>query len=224
MFKKFLVLLLFVLSFSLLHAQKLEFGVGAGITNYKGDVAPGLYPAFSRPAFSGFFRYNPSYAVAFKFSAMGGSLFADDKQSSDRFAQNRGYLFKTNVSELALSFEYNFLDYRDPTGKLTSPYLHLGVAGYRFSSKQNPNPDYATTQLALPFGVGIKRIIAQQWNLGLEFGARKTFTDYLDNLGGELTKDKFGNGNPNDKDMYFYTHFTLSYTIYKVQCPRFGGR
>jgi hypothetical protein len=74
----------------------------------------------------------------------------------------------------------------------------------------------------LPFGVGLKYVLAGQWNLGLEFGARKTFTDYLDDLGGNLnTTNKFQNGNPFSNDMYVFTSLSVSYTFYKIRCPNF---
>ena len=40
--------------------------------------------------------------------------------------------------------------------------------------------NYSTVQLCIPLGIGFKYTIDRQWGLGLEFGIRKTFTDYID--------------------------------------------
>ena len=41
---------------------------------------------------------------------------------------------------------------------------------------------YSTIQLCIPLGIGFKYTIDRQWGLGLEFGIRKTFTDYIDDV------------------------------------------
>lgn len=40
--------------------------------------------------------------------------------------------------------------------------------------------NYSVFQLCIPLGIGFKYTIDRQWGLGLEFGIRKTFTDYID--------------------------------------------
>jgi hypothetical protein len=74
--------------------------------------------------------------------------------------------------------------------------MYLGALVNKF----NPNvqtASYKTGSFTLPYGVGIKYQIRRPWNIGIEYGARKTFTDYLDNLGGDPTStDKFQQGDP----------------------------
>ncbi|MCX6276275.1 MAG: DUF6089 family protein [Bacteroidetes bacterium] len=41
---------------------------------------------------------------------------------------------------------------------------------------------YSTIQLCIPLGIGFKYTIDRQWGVGLEFGIRKTFTDYIDDV------------------------------------------
>lgn len=43
---------------------------------------------------------------------------------------------------------------------------------------------YSLTQFAIPLGVGIKWSLGQRFSLVAEYGIRKTFTDYLDDVGG----------------------------------------
>lgn len=196
--------------------------MGGGVTNYRGDLSTGLDPAFSRGAGHFFIRHNLNEAVSFKYGLMLGKVAADDQESEDDYAQVRNLDFATRLVELSAQFEYNFLDYRSPSRRRAwSPYLLMGVGYLRMDPVFNQLPDYPVQQLVLPFGLGIKHVIQGQWNMGIEFGARKTFTDYLDDLGGEAVSYKFGNGNPNTRDLYAYTCLTVSYTFYKVPCPRF---
>lgn len=43
-------------------------------------------------------------------------------------------------------------------------------------------PDYKLTQFSIPFGAGVKLSLTDNFNVGLEMGFRKTFTDYLDDV------------------------------------------
>jgi hypothetical protein len=191
--------------------------------HYKGDLAPELNPKFARPGATIFIRHNAGKAISLKYSFSLGRIFADDRETDNTFANRRNRFFNTRITELAATAEYNFLDYRsDKARKPWTPYLFGGIAVYKFDPVENVRPEYELTQLAIPFGIGFKYVLAGQWNLGLEFGARKTFTDYLDNLGGDLnTTSKFQNGNPYDNDMYVFTTLSVSYTFYKIRCPNF---
>ena len=41
---------------------------------------------------------------------------------------------------------------------------------------------YSLTQLSIPFGGGIKIGVSKDFNVIIEYGLRKTFTDYLDDI------------------------------------------
>ena len=98
-------------------------------------------------------------------------------------------------------------------------------------------PEYSSFQVCIPLGIGFKYTIDRQWGLGLEFGIRKTFTDYLDDVsttypdreelranGGDIAvqlSDRStdpsahgkARGNPDNKDWYVYTNLHLTYYI-----------
>ena len=192
---------------------------------YKGDLVAGINPAFARPAGGLLVRWNGSNAAAVKVSALYGTLHADDARSNDRYAKQRNLKFTSQLLELSLQGEYNFLNYRNAAERQGwSPYLFLGVGYYRFSPQDAPNAKlpYSTQGVSIPFGVGLKWVLRYQWNMGLEFGARKTFSDYLDGLGGEEPVPvRLANGNPYANDMYFFTGLTISYTFYGTSCPDF---
>jgi len=207
---------------TIVRAQRLEVGAGAGTVNYKGDISPGIN--LDEPHLGGqvFLRHNPGKAISLTYSFMLGRFGASDKNSDDPFAQQRNFSFGTRLVEASAIAEYNFLDYRDEQDRTNfTPYLFGGLALFRFEPQQNYRPTYDLYQIGIPFGVGMKYVLGGSWNLGVAFGARKTFTDYLDDLGGIDTINRFRNGNPNAKDMYFYTALSISYTFYKVRCPDF---
>ena len=190
--------------------------------NYKGDVATALKPRFSRLGGNLFVRYNAGRAVSLKANLLLGNIFAEDRVSDDPFQRARNRSFHTHLTEFSPQFEYNFLNFRnDRSRQIWTPYLFAGLALLNFRPEENSFPPYRLTQVTIPFGAGAKVVLGGNWNLGLEFGARKTFTDYLDDLGGPLTSNPLGNGNPTSKDMYFYTGLMISYTFYRVHCPDF---
>jgi hypothetical protein len=73
----------------------------------------------------------------------------------------------------------------------------------------------------IPFGVGFKYVLNPKWYVGIEFGMRKTFFDYLDNISGSDDRIKQGYqfGNPNDNDHYYYLGLSLTRTFYSIPCP-----
>lgn len=50
------------------------------------------------------------------------------------------------------------------------------------STEYNERRRYPLTQLAIPLGLGVKIKLNKNWNLGLEYATRVTFTDYLDDV------------------------------------------
>jgi hypothetical protein len=201
-------------------AQKIEIGAGLGALNYKGDISPSLRLRFFKPAGSVFFRYNPNQTVSLRAEFMGGVIGADDKHSKDPFQRARNLSFTSRIFEGSAVAEYNFLNFQERRFAVNwSPYVFGGI-GY---AKFNPNPQttaYKTGTFVLPYGVGIKYQVARPWNIGIEYGARKTYSDYLDNLGGDpVNTDKLLQGDPSLKDNYYYLRLSVTYTFYKIVCP-----
>lgn len=203
-------------------AQKIEIGAGVGAMNYKGDISPDFHPSFARLGANVSFRYNLTKMITFKSSILVGSIYGDDTQVSDSFNQLRGQTFKTGINEFSLTTEYNFFDYRyNRYHKDWTPYVFAGLGAMKFSPRDTPVSDYKTLQMVIPFGVGIKYNISGPWNLNLEFGTRKTFTDYLDNLGGDnAALPKNLQNDYSSGDMYYYTSLSLTYQFLKIYCPK----
>jgi len=220
MLKTFCIAFLGLCGYVQTNAQRINIGGGLGGFNYKGDLSPAFNPLNYLPAGHLLFRYNISPAVSLRAAATLGIVGAKDSRSSDPFIQNRNSSFQSSLSEFSLVSEYNFLNYSQKRkAKNWSPYLFGGIGFYKFEH-QIRVANYKTSQLSIPFGAGLKWEFNRPWSLEFEFGTRKTFTDYLDNLGNNVPLNQKPNlGNPALKDIYYYTSVTLSYTFYKIFCP-----
>lgn len=219
---RLLVLLVFVSigQIQTVQAQKIEVGGGLGAFNYKGDISPSFKFRFFKPGGSLFFRYNPSQALSLRAELALGLIGADDKYSKDPFQQARNLSFRSRITEASAVAEYNFLDYQERRFAINwTPYVFGGMGISKFKPDVVTD-NYKTSSFVIPYGVGIKYQIRRPWNIGLEYGTRKTFSDYYDNLGGDpRTTVKLEQGDPSKKDTYYYVRLSISYTFYRIVCP-----
>jgi opacity protein-like surface antigen len=200
--------------------QKIEIGAGVGGINYTGDISPTFRFKFLKPAGSLFFRYNATQALSLRAEIAGGLIGAKDAASNDPFQQARNLSFRSRITEVSAVAEYNFLNYIDRRSAINwTPYV-VGGIGYCMFKPDVQTGNYSTRTVVLPYGVGVKYQFSRPWNVGIEFGSRKTFSDYLDNLGGEpLNNVKLEQGDPSSKDAYHFIRLSVSYTFYKISCP-----
>lgn len=215
-----------------------EIGIGLGGTNYKGEVSPQYQWQNNRPAFTVFYRRDVSAPITLRGGLTYGGLRANDNNVEGANGgvpplQNyRQVSLRGSVLELAGVVEYNFLDYHQRTEQSrvhVSPYLFIGLAGfYANTTSESQNvalqPDFnrksGRVSVSVPAGVGLKIALSRHFNLGAEIGARKTFTDQLDQLGDQNPLFV----NPHEKDWYYYNGLSISYTFYKILCPAPYGR
>lgn len=230
-----------ILCSSGVNAQRFEFGAGAGILHYRGDLNPSVIP--NKPVFGlqliG--RYNISMAVVLRGnillapSVSGSSLNSPDVNI--RKLQNPAE-FNTYIGELGAFAEYNFFNYRNPKNRFVfgSPYLFGGPACFVFQPTQNlfepknasnlANGSQIGVQPALVIGLGYKQQLGQYFNLGFEASGRFLFTDYLDGVsnreisklktvdpdGNEAIKDVAGVQRGNPADNDFYLYIGATLT------------
>jgi len=221
-FKSFVLLIVIALCQSNLIAQQSEIGFGLGGFKYTGDLARGISLKSIKPAGTAFYRTNLSNAVSFRVSITAGKLGAsDDKNTIDPFAQQRNASFNIFLFEASTVFEYHFLKWRSEETLIRwTPYLFGGIGVFGISGMGEKPEEYSNIQPALPFGLGFKYILNPRWYVGLEYGARKTFFDYLDNVsGGDGVFKNYEYGNEYDNDLYHYIGLSLTYSFYTIPCP-----
>jgi hypothetical protein len=204
------------------YAQKSELGIGAGISNYTGDVATGVDYRNTRGGFNLFYRYNANRAWSYRFDLTHASLQGKDEYINDPFHQIRNFKFVGDFTEVSARIEYNFFNFR-VKGKRRfekwCPYLFGGVAGVMYSGESSLQRNYNYTNFSIPFGVGVKHYINPKFNIGFDFGARKMFADNLDGIAWQKDLPKFQQVNRESTDMYYYLGFYVSYLFIKIRCP-----
>jgi len=199
-----------------------ELGFGLGTFNYSGDLVRTYNLASSKPAATAFYRSNISNVISLRTSVTAGKIGASDtRKPIDAFATARAASFNLFLFEAAATFEYHFLDWRDSKRRLRfTPYLFAGAGLFGFSGVEQKNAEYSNVQMAIPFGGGMKYVLNPKYYIAFEFGIRKTFFDYLDNISdGNPSIKNYQYGNAFDYDNYFFTGITLTYTFYDIPCP-----
>ncbi len=236
-----------------------EVGVFVGGSYYLGDLNP--YKHFLQTKFAAglLYRYNITPRWALKVTALIGGLEGSDAKSKANLDRNLS--FRSFIFEFSPQIEFNFLQYQLGDKKhFYTPYIFAGASVFYFNPQAMSGstwyslhslgtegqgttlPDtkkpYSLTSIAIPFGLGVKVSPFKFLSLGLEWGIRKTFTDYIDDVSTvyadpvvlaaengpqaaamadqSLTSGNhtgLARGNPKTKDWYVFTGLTATFRI-----------
>ena len=187
-----------------LSAQRSEVGLMLGSSYYLGDLNYSKHFGLAQPAGGLLYRYNLNPRWALKMNALYGEVTGDDASSSGE-NPSRNLSFKSHVLEFSAQMELNFFRYFTGSKKSRfSPYIFGGVSMFSFNPKAEYDGEwyelqplgtegqgttayperkvYSLTQISIPFGLGFKYSMSRNICIGGEWGMRKTFTDYLDDV------------------------------------------
>ncbi|MDD5570861.1 MAG: DUF6089 family protein [Bacteroidales bacterium] len=203
MIKKFFQILFCVFFFNNAFSQRAEFGPFVGGSYYIGDLNPKKHFLLTKPAAGAIYRYNFNPRFAFKGNVYFGEIAGDDKKSGYR--PERNLSFKSGITEFSTQIEFNFFPFI--TGNknyIATFYVFGGLSMFRFNPKASFNgqwyplqplgtegqgssayPErkpYSLLTFSTPFGAGIKFNVMKGIAMGVEYGLRRTFTDYLDDV------------------------------------------
>jgi hypothetical protein len=207
--KRFLFFILFVgLCISESKAQYSEFGLMGGVSYYMGDLNPETPFKQVMPAGGLFYRYNFNERFSVRGSFTLGYLKGNDNKSKVASQLDRNLNFESWIYDFAITGEFNFFKYApgDMSHPIT-PFLFGGIAVFKFNPTTKAGdgnkyelqslgtegqgttfyPDrkkYSLTTASIPFGLGVKANISNAFSVGLEWGMRFAFTDYLDDVSG----------------------------------------
>ncbi|MDD2982214.1 MAG: DUF6089 family protein [Crocinitomicaceae bacterium] len=236
-----------------------EIGVLLGGSYYIGDLNQYNHFKNTQPALSLLYRFNINSRVSWRVNVSYGSVRGSDENAKNEVLRNRNLSFSSNIFEAATGVEFNYFPFQLGHPRyLATAYLlaeigvftmnpkaefdgetyelqPLGTEGQ--NSELSSKGNYSRTQLTIPLGFGVKASLGPKVSIGLEYAIRKTFTDYLDDVGGNryvpsvaleeangplaaamanrsLDQSDFGKrGNARTKDWYSFFGATFTFRI-----------
>lgn len=219
------ILILSILSIQLSSAQINEIGVFLGGSNFIGDVGATNYIAPDQLAIGGIYKWNRSKRHSYRASLIFSELEGIDSNSDDPRRIERNYEFSTQITELSLGMEFTFLDFNLHSGKkLGTPYLYTGISvayhdNHYFANNVQTSENNSSWAYGIPMALGYKTNFLETFILGIEVGARYTFSDELDGSKPDTENlQQFKFGNINNNDWYVFTGITLTYTFGENPC------
>ena len=238
-------------------AQNFYFSGRLGVAGYQGDLkAKAITLSQTKPMFSVGARYDLSEHIAARSYITFASLTGDDKKGN-AIMQQRNLNFKSKILDWELTAQYSLFSLND---RWWTPYVFAGIGVFHFNPSTKDSAghktflkplstegegftagvnNYKLMQLSVPLGLGAEYSLNEDMRLGLEFGYRKTFTDYIDDVstvyvdekallnargqtavdlawrgdekgGGPYPAAAYPRGNSNHKDGYYYVALTFT--------------
>jgi len=241
-------------------ASRSELGFLVGGTYYIGDMNPFMPYRNTHLAGGIIYRFNLYRGASFRGNLMYGKLSGEDSQAKSELLQERNLSFNTTLWELAGGIEFNYFPFQIGNDRYKgTAYLLAEIGLFRMNPKaigDNGNEvelqplgtegqgtsfssknAYSLTQLTIPIGVGAKLSLGKKASINFEMGLRKTFTDYIDDIGSDnyadpeilaaengplsasmsnrsLSGDRFGRrGDSATKDWYVFTGVMFTFRL-----------
>ena len=171
------------------------------------------------------FNFNIKYRLSSNFNARLSLTYASF-HASDAKGSNEGREFEAtmNAFEPALLFEYYFIKNRAESSYLFSKgrgtgfgnilrsldfYAFTGIGGLGYTIKGNDKLltyglDPGGYNAVIPVGVGTTLIYSPNYNFGIEFGGRYSFSDNFDGYTSQYSSSN---------DVYYFLNFTITYKL-----------
>ena len=189
----------------------MDFGLNMGAAFYVGEIGNAgsegfkpflLYtqPKATTATVGGFYRYHFKRKLAARFNFNWVRISAADSLSDEGPRVGRNLSFRTDIIEFSVTGEYDFFiaDISTRTSRrefAANAYLGIGyilfypTAVYediRYSLRplatEGIENEYGTGTMILPMGVNFNFTFSNKWRMGMDFGYRFSFTDYLDDV------------------------------------------
>jgi hypothetical protein len=243
-----------------------ELGVLLGGSYYIGDLNQFNHFHGTKPAAGIVYRYNYHSRVSIRGNFTYAQVGATDADAKSDININRNLNFTSDIFELAGGVEFTYLPFFLGNDRYKgTAYVVAEIGLFRMNPKTSYNGDmvelqplgtegqgsdlsdkknYSLTQLCIPLGVGVKFTLGKRAAISFEYGIRKTFTDYLDDVGSNsyvdptllaasngplaselsnqsLDGSRFGKrGNSSTKDWYSFFGTMVTFRLGKPnRCP-----
>ena len=205
-------IILLMLSWASLSAQNMlarsELGLAFGGMNYLGDLND--QSMFGRVNMAGGLQMR--YCFDSRWSMALGGVYGHIEGGNPDVVKQRNLSFRSQVIEGSIRAEFNFFPYGlvVSSQRRSTPYIFCGLGLFKFNpqamvtdsetgevrwydlqplgtegqgtSAYPERKKYQLIEVSMPFGVGYRWRIAPSMHLTVEYGWRKTWTDYLDDV------------------------------------------
>ncbi len=248
------IIICMFLQSSIAIAQNWHVSGRIGFSNYQGDLQDRRL-ALSQAKLTGSLglRYDISEHLTARTFVSLATLMATDGNNKSAELRKRNLDFHSRLIDLELGAQYQIFSLNN---KWWTPYVFAGIGMFNFKPATRTNAGdkvflaplstegqgfvngrdpYSLWQFMIPFGVGAEYLITEDLRVGLEFGYRATFTDYIDDVSkgyvdqnillansgsqavelayrGEGAYPNTGErrGNPNNNDAYYFVQLTVT--------------
>jgi opacity protein-like surface antigen len=261
------IFLILILNAATTSAQNWHVSGRFGFSNYQGDLQDRRL-SLSQAKLAG--SIGLRYDISEHFTARGfftlSTLMAADVNNKSTELQKRNLDFHSRLFDWELGLQYQIFSLNN---KWWTPYVFAGIGVLNFKPATrdiNGNKvflqsystegqgfvrgvsPYSSWQLMIPYGFGAEYAVTEDLKVGLEFGYRSTFTDYLDDVSGTYADQAIllnkkgpeavalayrGNetyptagslrGNANNKDSYYFVQLTVTLRPYVDWYARTSG-
>ncbi len=236
-----------------------EIGVHVGSMYYIGDL--NQYKPFYKSQLAGGFmyRFTVHSRLSLRINYTLGNVEAFDSDSKKEININRNLDFKSRIRELAGGIEFNYFPFQIGSRRYPgTAYLITQVGLFYMEPKTTINGEevklqsigtegqgsalgrkrnYSNYQLCIPLGLGAKITLGKRATFNVDIAIRKTFTDYIDDVGSDfyldpsalaaangqtaadlnnrsLDANRYGRrGNSSTKDWYVYAGGMLTFRL-----------
>ncbi|MCB9360042.1 MAG: outer membrane beta-barrel protein [Flavobacteriales bacterium] len=206
----YILVISLITSFTAYSQYRIDYGLSVGASNYLGEIGGGdgsrrggfadMKLDYTRWNLGGFYRYRISPKFGIKGALNYIRLSADDAKTTNPGRKGRNLNFKNDMLELAAQLELYIYKVNDVgrTGRYSTDfnlYVFGGVGAFYSNPKgeldgkwyalqplQTEGVSYNKINFSIPVGLGFYYTIQRKYRLGLEFGWRTTFTDYIDDV------------------------------------------
>ncbi len=184
-------------------AQFDEVGLIFGCSSYSGDLTERhIEPLECNLANGIFLRKNLNRQLSLKMQLSRLVLSGKDaNNTAEGGLWKRNLSFRSDLYEFMAQVEWVPISLRTGENQFM-PYLFSGLAAFYFNPQAEMNGkiynlhrfktegvEYSQYQFAIPLGAGVRLKLRDRGCLGFEFGLRKTFTDYLDDVSNTYRSD-----------------------------------
>jgi hypothetical protein len=178
-----------------------------------------------------FFGYRANFCYGF---VSGDDALTQERYRKNRNLNFKSNIFEFSaIVEFYISKErpghlYNYRKVKGWRHIDLQTYGFLGIGAFYFNPKGQWNSDwhklrplrtegqgikpgtkmYSRVSVCIPMGIGVKYALNRQWSIGLEYGLRLTFTDYIDDVSTVYyDKNEIGAAQSNPSNAIIAEHF-----------------